>query len=147
MSRRTSQVAASRGPGLGHEETEAAACAMESPGASGAGGDEEDVGGRADDLAESAEPGGGSGGGGAAGESHLVPNTGRNDGMIMLLDGWMDEWMLMARMADDGSKSGGRWEEEAACGQAPGESLRELGLCTLRWCHVARALQAQVLDT
>eukprot|EP00804_Cyclotella_cryptica_P000196 CCRYP_016169-RA/>CCRYP_016169-RA protein AED:0.89 eAED:0.91 QI:0/0/0/0.5/1/1/2/0/162 len=104
VSRRTSQVAASRGPGLGQEDTDAAAWAMESWGASRGGGDEDEAGAEsADGLA----PGGGSGGGGAAGESHFVPNTGRKDGMIMLIDDDSAGWQLVAE-ADEGAL--GRWQ-------------------------------------
>jgi hypothetical protein len=63
-------VEASRGPGLGQEETKAAAWAMESAGGGGA--EVVDV----DSVSFVEPPGGGSGGGGG-GASHLVLKDGK----------------------------------------------------------------------
>ena len=84
---------------MGHDDTEAAAWAMESWGESRGGGVEEDVGGGgADEESAGLAPGGGSGGG-AAGESHFVPNTGRKDGMIMPMEFDETVWQAMAGAA------------------------------------------------
>jgi|Transcript_1277 hypothetical protein len=92
--RRTSHVAASRGPGLGHDDTAAAALAISSSeGESGRGGADvvdgaaaDGSGGGGGDFVESpgdAPPIAGRGGGDSAGESHCVVKRGKMDGMII----------------------------------------------------------------